>query len=232
MKCGQLYAQTPPNAVTLYWCKPKNVPIRAIYSIFLDGQQAGSAYRTHLTLEHLEPDRPYQLEVKLDGQSLDAICPRTRPAFHRLDVRGFGASGDGKTTDTAALQKAIDTCGPQYEVYLPAGYSSLLNLGELDHASGPNCRNVHMIYSRDIVTDHCTFISEGVWNGDGRDPDSSKRCVLFGCRFRTGDDCVAIKSGKNPEGNLTARPSKAIRVFDCSCGLGRGICAGSEISAA
>lgn len=356
MKCGQLYAQALPDAVTLYWCKPKNAPIQAEYSIFLDGQQVGSAYRTHFTLEQLEPDRFYQLEVKLNGQSLGTIRTRTRPAFHRLDVRSFGASGDGKTMDTAALQKAIDACEPEDEVYLPAGiyctgalrlhsdmilhldegavlqgtdrpedylprihsrfegieqecYSSLLNLGELDHASGPNCRNVliygkgtissggqvlaqriidlererlrdylsenaglvascendhtipgrvrprlinlsncenvritgltlkngaswnvHMIYSRDIVTDHCTFISEGVWNGDGWDPDSSERCVLFGCRFRTGDDCVAIKSGKNPEGNLIARPSKAIRVFDCSCGLGRGVCVGSEIS--
>lgn len=356
MKRGQLYAQALPDAVTLYWRKPKNAPIQAEYDIFLDDQRVGSAYRTHFTLEHLEADQVCQLEVKLDGQSLGAIRTRTRPAFHRLDVRGFGVFGDGNTMDTAALQKAIDACGPEDEVYLPAGvyrtgalrlhsdmalhldegavlqgtdrpedylprihsrfegieqecYSSLLNLGELDHASGPNCRNVliygrgiissggqvlarriielererlrdylsenaelvascendhtipgrvrprlinlsncenvritgltlkngaswnvHMIYSRDIVTDHCTFISEGVWNGDGWDPDSSERCILFGCRFRTGDDCVAIKSGKNPEGNRIARPSKAIRVFDCSCGLGRGVCVGSEIS--
>lgn len=87
-----------------------------------------------------------------------------------------------------------------------------------------------MIYSRDIVTDHCTFISEGVWNGDGWDPDLSRHCTLFACRFRTGDDCVAIKSGKNPEGNTIALPCRAIRVFDCSCELGRGVCVGSEMS--
>ena len=27
--------------------------------------------------------------------------------------------------------------------------------------------NVHMLYSRGIVTDHCIFRSEDVWNGDG-----------------------------------------------------------------
>lgn len=125
-------------------------------------------------------------------------------------------------------------------------YQSLLNLGDMDHAAGPNCRNVliygagaicgggqelalnvierekvllaeyltalgdkikecendhtipgrargrlinlsncenvritgltlqngaswnvHMLYSRDITTDHCVFRSEDVWNGDG-----------------------------------------------------------------
>ncbi|MBQ2803095.1 MAG: glycoside hydrolase family 28 protein [Lachnospiraceae bacterium] len=90
--------------------------------------------------------------------------------------------------------------------------------------------NVHMIYSDNIVTNNCTFISENVWNGDGWDPDSSTNCTLFGCTFYTGDDSVAIKSGKNPEGNLINRPTKHIRIFDCKCALGHGIAVGSEMS--
>lgn len=90
--------------------------------------------------------------------------------------------------------------------------------------------NVHMIYSDHIITDHCTFKSDGVWNGDGWDPDSSSNCTLFASKFYTGDDSVAIKSGKNPEGNLIARPTKHIRVFDCYSDFGHGICIGSEMS--
>ena len=90
--------------------------------------------------------------------------------------------------------------------------------------------NVHMIYSENIITDHCTFISEGVWNGDGWDPDSSKDCSIFACTFYTGDDSVAVKSGKNPEGNAINRPCRNIRVFDCTCRTGHGIAIGSEIS--
>lgn len=56
--------------------------------------------------------------------------------------------------------------------------------------------NVHMIYSEQIVTDHCIFRSEDIWNGDGWDPDSSSGCTIFACTFYTGDDSVAIKSGK------------------------------------
>ncbi len=90
--------------------------------------------------------------------------------------------------------------------------------------------NVHMIYSDHITTDHCTFRSENVWNGDGWDPDSSEDCTLFGCRFYTGDDAVAIKSGKNPEGNVINKPTRRIRIFDCVSAFGHGVTIGSEMS--
>lgn len=90
--------------------------------------------------------------------------------------------------------------------------------------------NVHMIYSKDIVTNHCTFYSEDVWNGDGWDPDSSTDCTIFDCKFYTGDDSIAIKSGKNPEGNIINRPSEHIRIFDCVSYFGHGITIGSEMS--
>ncbi len=90
--------------------------------------------------------------------------------------------------------------------------------------------NMHMIYSNNIVTYGCTFKSDGVWNGDGWDPDSSSNCTLFGCEFCTGDDSVAIKSGKNPEGNVINRPCEHIKIFDCVSHYGHGIAIGSEMS--
>ncbi len=90
--------------------------------------------------------------------------------------------------------------------------------------------NVHMIYSDNIVTYNCVFRSQGVHNGDGWDPDSSTNCTLFGSEFFTGDDAVAIKSGKNPEGNVINRPCAHIRVFDCVSHYGHGITIGSEMS--
>lgn len=90
--------------------------------------------------------------------------------------------------------------------------------------------NVHMIYSDNVVTHNCTFRSENVWNGDGWDPDSSTNCTIFNCSFYTGDDSVAIKSGKNPEGNIINRPCEHIRIFDCISYQGHGITIGSEMS--
>ena len=89
---------------------------------------------------------------------------------------------------------------------------------------------VHMVYSRDIVTFGCEFYSHDVWNGDGWDPDSSENCSIFDCTFNTGDDCIAIKSGKNPEGNIINKPCSSINIFDCRCIMGHGITIGSEMS--
>ncbi|MBQ6589857.1 MAG: glycoside hydrolase family 28 protein [Butyrivibrio sp.] len=90
--------------------------------------------------------------------------------------------------------------------------------------------NIHFVYSDQIVTDHCTIKSEGIWNGDGWDPDSSTNSTLYACDFYTEDDSVAIKSGKNPEGNVINRPTKHIRVFDSITHFGHGLCIGSEMS--
>ena len=75
--------------------------------------------------------------------------------------------------------------------------------------------NVHFIYSKDIVTYGCRIHSRGVWNGDGWDPDSAENSVIFDTEFLTHDNSIAIKSGKNPGGNIIGRPTKDVRIFDC-----------------
>ena len=87
---------------------------------------------------------------------------------------------------------------------------------------------VHMIYSKNILTYNCGFLSKGVWNGDGWDPESSKNCTIFGCSFETHDDAIAIKSGKNLDGSKLARPTKNVKIFDCNGKM--GIAIGSELS--
>lgn len=105
--------------------------------------------------------------------------------------------------------------------------SVYLNGVELSEAP---CWTVHMIYS-DTVTTHGINIYSRVLNGDGWDPDSSRNCLLFDSTIETGDDCVAIKSGKNPEGDIVAIPTENIKIFDIRCGGGgHGLAMGSEIS--
>ena len=94
----------------------------------------------------------------------------------------------------------------------------------------PPMWTVHMIYSDNVTTNGVTFNTSGYRNGDGWDPDSSTNCTIYDCDFSTGDDCIAIKSGKNPEGNSVARPSENIRIIGCRSAGGLGLAVGSEMS--
>lgn len=321
-------------------------------------RESGEARSAEVTQESGEVRSAEVTRESGDAQIFGELRLTTEKAGRRIDVTQapYRAAGDGKTVDTAAVQKALDDCGVGETVYFPAGtyltgalrlhsdmelyleegavlqgtdapedylpriwsrfegveqecYSSYLNLGELNHEEGYNCRNVtirgggtiasggrslaekviaseterlkdylaslgdkinecekpetipgrvrprlihmancqniylsgvtfrdgaswnlQMIYSDNIVTEGCTFYSTNVWNGDGWDPDSSTNCTIFGCMFYTGDDAIAVKSGKNPEGNEIARPTEHVWIFDCKSAFGHGITIGSEMS--
>ena len=162
-------------------------PGRNIPSIWAASPWPPAAAPT-FTLTDLRSQSDYQADVFFGHQCVGSCVFRTTPVKNRLDVTEapFWAKGDGKTKNTAALQRAIDACGAGDTVYIPAGiyltgalrlhsnmelyldegailqgtaeivdyqpripsrfegtemrcYSSLLNLGTLDHAAGPNC---------------------------------------------------------------------------------------------
>ncbi len=94
----------------------------------------------------------------------------------------------------------------------------------------PPCWTIHPIYC-DTITIHGICIkSRGIDNGDGIDPDSSRNIMIFDTVFDTGDDCIAIKSGKNPEGNKINIPTEHVRIFDLKMIGGHGMAIGSEQS--
>lgn len=156
---------------------------------------------------------------------------------------GWALAKSMAKTEAEKLKDFIASLGDKIKEYEKPETISHRVRGRLINMS--NCRNIwihdltlgfgpswnlHFIYSDKVVTDHCTIKSQGVWNGDGWDPDSSTNSTIFACDFYTEDDSVAIKSGKNPEGNVINKPTKHIRVFDCICHFGHGLCIGSEMS--
>jgi polygalacturonase len=94
----------------------------------------------------------------------------------------------------------------------------------------PPSWTIHYIYSDNISCHDLKIITLNIRNGDGIDPDSSTDSYIFNCTFDTGDDCIAIKSGKNPEGFYVAKPTKNVRITDCDFIRGHGISIGSEMS--
>ena len=66
-------------------------------------------------------------------------------------------------------------------------------------------------------------------NNDGCDPECSRDVLIDNCLFDTGDDCIAIKSGKNADGRRVNVPSENIIVRDCTMKDGHGgVVVGSE----
>lgn len=87
------------------------------------------------------------------------------------------------------------------------------------------------IYSSNLTFMDLNIDTYGVHNGDGIDPDSSEDVFIFNCEIRTGDDCIAIKSGKDNEGYQIGIPSQRIRITDCEFTNGHGgVVFGSEMS--
>ncbi len=68
-------------------------------------------------------------------------------------------------------------------------------------------------------------------NSDGCDPESSKNVLIKDCYFNTGDDCIAIKSGRNADGRRINVPSENIIIQGCTMADGHGgVVIGSEIT--
>ena len=68
-------------------------------------------------------------------------------------------------------------------------------------------------------------------NNDGCDPESCCDVLIEKCLFDTGDDCIAIKSGRNADGRRVGVPSQNIIIRDCTMHDGHGgTTIGSEIS--
>ena len=90
---------------------------------------------------------------------------------------------------------------------------------------------IHPLKCDYIRVDGVTVNSHGP-NNDGCDPEYSKNIHITNCTFNTGDDCIAIKSGRNDEGRRVNMPSENIVVENCNMKDGHGgVVIGSEISA-
>lgn len=90
---------------------------------------------------------------------------------------------------------------------------------------------IHPIKCNSVRVDGVTVNSHGP-NNDGCDPEYSKNVHINNCVFNTGDDCIAIKSGRNNDGRRVNIPSENIVVENCNMKDGHGgVVMGSEISA-
>ncbi len=73
---------------------------------------------------------------------------------------------------------------------------------------------IHPTYCENIHFKDLTIRSTG-GNGDGIDVDSCKHVLIEGCDIETGDDCIAIKSGRGMEANVLMRTTEDVYIRHC-----------------
>jgi polygalacturonase len=89
---------------------------------------------------------------------------------------------------------------------------------------------VHPVLCRNVTVRNVSIRSHGP-NNDGCDPESCSDVLIEGCTFDTGDDCIALKSGRNNDGRRVNVPIENVLIRDCTMKDGHGgVVIGSEIS--
>jgi polygalacturonase len=89
---------------------------------------------------------------------------------------------------------------------------------------------VHPVLCTNVTIKDLYIKSDGP-NTDGCDPESCRDVLITNCYFDTGDDCIAIKAGRNADGRRLHTPSENIVIQKCRMKNGHGgVTIGSEIS--
>ncbi len=89
---------------------------------------------------------------------------------------------------------------------------------------------LHPTLSTNVIVRGVDILSHGP-NNDGCNPECCRDVLIEDCVFDTGDDCIAIKSGRNNDGRRLRLPSENIIIRRCTMKDGHGgVVIGSEIS--
>ncbi len=89
---------------------------------------------------------------------------------------------------------------------------------------------VHPVLCENVTIRKLHIATHGP-NNDGCDPESCKDVLIEDCFFDTGDDCIAIKSGRNNDGRRINVSTENVIIRNCIMKDGHGgITVGSEIS--
>ncbi len=89
---------------------------------------------------------------------------------------------------------------------------------------------VHPVLCTNVTVRDVTVRSHGP-NNDGCNPESCRDVLIDRCTFDTGDDCIALKSGRNDDGRRVNVPVENVVIRDCVMKDGHGgVVIGSEVS--
>lgn len=120
-------AAVTDSSVAIIWDKPKNHKEIVSYNIYCNKKFIGNCSYTDYTIGDLDNGMIYEIYicgVLQDGELTSPsskISVVTKSKSKVIDIRDFGAVGDGKTLNTSAIQAAIDACEEGGTVYVSRG---------------------------------------------------------------------------------------------------------------
>ena len=111
------------RSVTLEICNTKAYYSGAEYTIYLNKEPVIKNNKKNVfSLYNLLPETAYTIEVENENKEIiGATQIVTDTEYVKLNVKKFGAAGDGETEDTIAIQGAICSCPDGGSVYIPKG---------------------------------------------------------------------------------------------------------------
>ncbi|NLM13348.1 MAG: glycoside hydrolase family 28 protein [Epulopiscium sp.] len=98
------------------------------YTVLLNGEQYMVSNKVVQTIKGLKPDTEYTLQIVNEEGSSEVVRFKTDYEFVTLNVRKFGAKGDGINDDTICIQAAINACPKDGRVYIPKGVYRISSL--------------------------------------------------------------------------------------------------------
>jgi polygalacturonase len=89
---------------------------------------------------------------------------------------------------------------------------------------------INPVLSKNVIVRGLTINTHGP-NNDGCDPEACNDVLIEKCLFDAGDDCIAIKAGRNDDGRRVGIPSQNLIIRNCTMKDGHaGVAIGSEIA--
>lgn len=98
------------------------------YELHIGEERTVESDRVVTTLRDLKPDTEYTVRALYNGECTESVHFRTEREYMTLNVRDFGAYGDGAHDDTGAVQAAVMACPPDSRVYFPKGVYKISSL--------------------------------------------------------------------------------------------------------
>ncbi|MBP3940016.1 MAG: glycoside hydrolase family 28 protein [Christensenellaceae bacterium] len=172
---------------------------------------------------------------RFEGRQEDCYASLINGQGDNITIRGEGTIN---ASGTALFRKEMreGKASRGRVIMLEKGKNIRIEGVTLRHAPGW-CLQV--VYSENVTIEnvkiHTKFNEKGVhypdiYNGDGIDIDSTSHVIIRNCTIESGDDCIAIKSGRDVEGRKIGIPTKDVLIENCFFKSGFGVAIGSEMS--